>query len=72
MTKTPYYLHRLAKSQGKTPEELVKAALEEAGNPHAAAKLLDVSHDTINSFMAIRGWQLHQCTRVIEPESEAS
>lgn len=72
MAKTPYYLHRLAKSQGKTPEDIVKAALEQAHNPKAAANLLNVSHDTIYSFMSIRGWTLRHCTQVVEPESEAS
>lgn len=72
MAKTPYYLHRLAKSQGKTPEQLVKEALEQGHNANAAADLLNVSHDTIYSFMAVRGWTLRQCTHVVEPESETA
>lgn len=69
MAKTPYYLHRLAKSQGTTPEDIVEKALVEGGNPNAAADLLEVSPDTVYHFMDVRGWTLRQCTRVEKPES---
>lgn len=72
MTKTPYYLHRLAKSQGKTAEELVEAALVKGGNANAAADLLNVSHDTIYSFMSVRGWYMESCHRVVKPEGETT
>lgn len=72
MAKTPYYLHRLAKSQGKTPEELVEAAIEKALNPNAAAELLGVSSDTVYHFIEVRGWTIKQCAHVIKPEGQAS
>lgn len=69
MANPPYYLHKLARNQGVTAEELVEAALIEGGNAHAAAVILGVSHDTIYHFVHSRGWTIEQCHRVIKPET---
>lgn len=70
MSNSPYHIHKLAKRQGKTPEEVVKSALEQAGNANAAAVILGVSPDTVYSFMAVRGWTLRHSTQVVEPDRE--
>lgn len=70
MANTPKHLSRLAKSQDKTPEELVESALLEGKNPHAAAQILGVSSDTVYHFMSVRKWRLASCVIVVKPELE--